>query len=119
MTGATSAQEYAKLKALIDTFDLLEAELLAKQTSVDRLRAMLFGAATEKTSDVLGEESAQDAPADDKAETRAQRKGHGRNGAAAYTGRARCTCRTPRCTAVIAVRVVPRAAPIQSRSRQS
>ncbi|HSY08110.1 MAG TPA: IS66 family transposase [Steroidobacteraceae bacterium] len=86
MTGAISAEEYAKLKALIDTFDLLKAELLAKQTSVDRLRAMLFGAATEKTSAVLGEESAQDAPEDDKAETRSERKGHGRNGAAAYTG---------------------------------
>jgi transposase len=85
MTGAISAQEYAKLKALIDTFALLKAELQTSQTSVDRLRNMLFGAATEKTSAVLGEESAPDSPADDKAET-PQRKGHGRNGAAAYTG---------------------------------
>jgi hypothetical protein len=56
--GAISAEEYAKLKAVIATFALLKEELQAKKTSIQRLKRMLFGPSTEKTSEVLGEESA-------------------------------------------------------------
>ncbi len=48
--GPISAAESAKLKALVETFALLRTELQSKQTSVERLQRMLFGASTEKTA---------------------------------------------------------------------
>ena len=91
---ALSARESAKLKVLVETFALLKEELQSKKTSIERLKRMLFGARTEKTSAVLGEQSTGDeAAAGDKAGDKPdssdggkQRKGHGRNGAAAYVG---------------------------------
>ena len=53
--GPISAAESAKLKALVETFALLRTELQSKQTSVERLQRMLFGASTEKTRAVLNE----------------------------------------------------------------
>jgi transposase len=96
--GAISADEYAKLKAVIATYALLQAELQSKKTSIERLKRMLFGAATEKTREVLREAPTQDTPASgdhsgktqalqDSADPGTQRKkGHGRNAAAVYTG---------------------------------
>jgi transposase len=92
--GPISASESAKLQALVETFALLRTELQSKQTSVERLQRMLFGARTEKTRAVLGEASIQgrakagdaekNLPADPHTEDKG--KGHGRNAAAAYTG---------------------------------
>jgi transposase len=48
-TGALSAEEHAKLKAAIDTFALITAQLQTKGASIDRLRHMIFGATTEST----------------------------------------------------------------------
>ena len=56
--GAISPEEYAKLKMLIQTLALLKEELQAKNTSLQRLKRMLFGPSTERTSEVLGGESA-------------------------------------------------------------
>jgi len=95
--GAISPEEYAKLRALIQTFALLKEELQAKKTSIQRLKRMLFGPSTEKTSEVLGEESTesqatghvgQDATGqqEDSSETELKRTGHGRHAAAAYIG---------------------------------
>ena len=95
--GAISPDQYAKLIAVIQTFALLKDELEAKKTSIGRLRRMLFGPSSEKTSDVLGEGAtdhqaashvAEDgcAEQEDRADTGMKRKGHGRNGAAAYAG---------------------------------
>jgi transposase len=95
--GAISASESAKLKALIQTFALLKAELQSKKTSIERLKRMLFGASTEKTREVLGEAPTRDTlPGieDDSGveehpqgpNTGGKREGHGRNAAAAYTG---------------------------------
>jgi transposase len=95
--GAIRPEEYAKLKSVIQTFALLKEELQAKQTSIQRLKRMLFGASTEKTREVLGEEST-DAQAiapvgtdtraeqEDRSEAEVKRKGHGRHAAAAYVG---------------------------------
>lgn len=80
--AALSETEYAKLKAAMETLTFLAQELQAKGTTIDRLRRMLFGASTETTSQVVGEHA-------DTVESDAQkptRPGHGRNGAAAYTG---------------------------------
>jgi len=77
---ALSAEDHAKLKAAMETLTFVTRELLRKTTSLARLRELLFGAKTEKTSSVLRERAAvEPAPG-------AKPPGHGRNGAAAYTG---------------------------------
>jgi transposase len=87
--GAISPEEYTKLRMLIQTFALLKEELQAKKTSIQRLKQMLFGSSTERTREVLGEESTDPqttAQEGDRSETEMKRKGHGRNAAAAYIG---------------------------------
>jgi transposase len=103
-TGPLSEQEHAKLKAAVDTLSYLTQALEAKGASIRRLRKLLFGASTEKTSQVLGDggvdntDSADSGPADeagggedegqhaDGEAGNKKRKGHGRNGAKDYTG---------------------------------
>jgi transposase len=104
--GVLSTDEYEKLAAAIDALAFLTRELEAKGTSIERLRRLLFGASTEKTSRVFGDASqktASDAESGACPSGRAtggdtagksgtgesadkKRKGHGRNGAAAYPG---------------------------------
>lgn len=98
---ALSAADHAKLTtamaALASTAQIvveLIAELQSKKTSVERLRRMLFGEKTEKTERVLGQKcpgsevhpegAADSAPG--VAVARKKLPGHGRNGAAAYSG---------------------------------
>lgn len=104
---ALSAEEYATLVQAVDTLVFLTRELEAKGTTIERLRRMLFGPSTEKTRAVLGDGPTQEGagvpqrPTDggsaggratgdgtgpDGATERPKRPGHGRNGAAAYTG---------------------------------
>jgi len=85
-TAPLAEADYAKLKAALDTLAFLTQELLAKGTTIDRLRRMLFGASTEKTSLVVGEPPDQDVTASATDAQRPKRPGHGRNSAAAYTG---------------------------------
>jgi transposase len=92
-TGALGEEDCATLKAALDTLAFLTAELQAKGTSLARLRRLLFGAPTEKTAQVLRQAGQSptgqpQGPAQDKAEEQAQARasGHGRHGAAAYTG---------------------------------
>lgn len=112
--SALSEEDHAKLKGAVETLAFLTRELEAKGASVDRLRRMLFGPTSEKTSLVVGEVAAgaaegahgaeaQDASGSDAAGgstessgggeaeglPKAKRKGHGRNGAAAYSGATR------------------------------
>jgi hypothetical protein len=92
--AALSAEDHAKLKAAMDTLVFLTAELQRKQTSLDRLRRLLFGATTETTRTILAAAAAPGAsdpgasprPAADPAAAGSPRPGHGRLGAAAYTG---------------------------------
>jgi len=91
--AALSAEEHSKLKAAMDTLAFLTQELQTKKTSLERLRKMLFGAKTEKTSQVLGGEEAPGEPGSpepsvDRGEAApsAKQPGHGRNSAAAFTG---------------------------------
>jgi transposase len=89
-----SADDHAKLKTAMDTLVFVTAELQRKQTSLDRLRRLLFGATTEKTRTILAAAAAPGAPdprarpspAADPAAAATPRPGHGRLGAAAYTG---------------------------------
>ena len=97
-SGALSAEDYAKLKAAIDTFALVTAQLQAKDASIERLRHMIFGATTESTRNVLGERRGEPASADSTDESptpRPKAPGHGRNAAAAYTGAEQITVRHP------------------------
>jgi transposase len=97
-TGALSAEDHAKLKAAIDTFALVTAQLQTKDASIERLRHMIFGATTESTRNVLGERHGEPPPADSTDEPPAPRPkppGHGRNAAAAYTGASQVTVAHP------------------------
>ena len=87
-SGPVSEKESEKLFAAIDTLAFLTQELEAKGTSIKRLRQLVFGARTEKTSKVVGRKKGkggEDGGAKDK-KPKGKRKGHGRNGADTYTG---------------------------------
>ncbi len=102
--GALSPADYEALKSAVDTLAFLTQELEAKGASLQRLRHMLFGAPTEKTGKVLGDEPPKDPPpgsdtagtsatgsSDEEGKATGNREkpataGHGRNGAASYTG---------------------------------
>jgi len=81
--SSLSDEDHEKLKAAVETLAFLTQELESKSTSIKRLRNLLFGASTEKTSRFTGDVGGA-AKASGKAKKK--RKGHGRNGAAAYTG---------------------------------
>jgi len=98
-----SAEDHEKLGAAVDTLAFLTQELEAKGASIKRLRKLIFGASTEKTSlvfpDAAGDGEGEPVPdADGEAnetasgsdgggtEPKPKRKGHGRRKAAEYTG---------------------------------
>ena len=96
---ALSEPEYQQLKAALDTLVYLTQLVEDKNTTIGRLRQILFGASTEKMSQVLqaltnnrttsgepesstpSEEQTSSPPQDS-----APSPGHGRNGAKAYSG---------------------------------
>ena len=93
--SALSEQEFATLKGAMQTLQFLTRELEKKSVSIQRLKQLLFGAATETSAKVLAKilqqtgmaaavnagvaaaEGTQAAPPE-------KPKGHGRNGADAY-----------------------------------
>jgi len=89
-----SAEQYTRLKGVLDTLVYLTQLVQNKSTTIARLRQILFGANTEKTAEVLKAVGATPHPqAGSVARSAAQdsdatlaRHGHGRNGAQAYTG---------------------------------
>lgn len=88
-----SETDYATLKMALDTLGFLTQELAAKGTTIERLRKMLFGASTEKTSAVVGQSAADNGTAATDANAslgsvaaKPKSAGHGRNGAASYPG---------------------------------
>lgn len=87
--ASLSPEEYAKLSASVMTTVILTEELKRKTASIKRLRDMLFGASTEKTRKVVGTNAAAEASksvSSAGAPNGAKPRGHGRNGAAAFTG---------------------------------
>jgi transposase len=94
-TTPMSEEEYQKLHAAMETLVFLTQELEKKRVSVQRLKQLLFGAATETTRKVmeriLDEAGNESKPGDGvgegkETESRQKAKGHGRNGAEEYVG---------------------------------
>ncbi len=86
---ALTDEDHQKLKAAVDTLGALTLELEAKGASVRRLRSLIFGAPTEKTSQVIGKTSSNGNESKTSVETptkKKKRKGHGRNSASDYKG---------------------------------
>jgi len=90
-----SEEDHQKLRSAVDTLAFVTNELEGKGASIRRLRALFFGAKTEKTRRVVGDKAGktdQDAASDGEDAAGAQpgekkkRKGHGRNGASSYGG---------------------------------
>jgi transposase len=98
--GAFTQEDYQTVSKLIQSYAHLTGLIGDKNTSIHRLRKLLFGASTEKTSDVIGQDSNQEqlkplpaeeeegssAEEDPSTKPKGRRKGHGRNGASKYTG---------------------------------
>jgi len=95
-SGPLDDDEYGKLKAAVDTLAFLTSELEKKGVSIKRLRKLIFGASTEKTSQVFKDAQQRDGPGADSGSADGEgegeknkakkRKGHGRNGASDYAG---------------------------------
>ena len=94
-TAALSEAEYETLHAAMETLIFLTQELEKNRVSVQRLKKLLFGATTEKTRTVMEkfldeanqENTSGNGTAEDQdTQTQQKAKGHGRNGAEAYTG---------------------------------
>ncbi len=88
-------EDYRNLKMVVDSYACLTNLVEDKSTSISRLRKLLFGSGSEKTSDVFKTAGdAADAPGERERTTEeaaassevAKGKGHGRNGADAYVG---------------------------------
>ncbi len=94
-TTPMSEEEYTKLHAALETLVFLTQELEKKRVSVQRLKQLLFGATTETTRKVMERildeavkrgKSADSSGQAEETGPRQKAKGHGRNGAEAYTG---------------------------------
>jgi transposase len=96
--GPLSESDRQLLLSALRTLRFLTAQLEKKSISVSRLKKLLFGAATETSSnlgldgsvpdetDASSDENTQDCPSDESStEAKPKRQGHGRNGADAYT----------------------------------
>jgi len=80
-------EDYEKLELLHNAYFTLTDLIEDERMTIRKLREMLYGRSTEKTSEVLGR-AEQGAPSSaDKPKNKSKRKakGHGRNGAKAYT----------------------------------
>ena len=104
--GKLDEKDYDLMRAVFESYAYVTDLVEDKNTSIRRLRQLLFGARTEKTDAVVGRSEGEDQPTDtvdttqpsapsqedasligDAGETDAtSKKGHGRNGADAYRG---------------------------------
>lgn len=98
-SGTMREGDVEAVGAMAETIKALYAVVDKKSSAVKRLLRMLFGAPTETSKNVLGEaqtsskQSGDSSAGTDKRKDRSKdkSKGHGRNGAATYTGAERVT----------------------------
>jgi transposase len=87
--SAVSESDFELLSGALETLAFLTQELHAQGASLKRLRRLLFGASSERSEKVLGPDqengSSTENPSNGSSE-RPKAPGHGRKGAAAYTG---------------------------------
>ncbi len=95
--SALDEEDYETFKAIVESYAYI-AELVGdKNTTIRRLRKLLFGASTEKTDRVLGDKTDESAASDNddsesseetvpEEDPRPPPRGHGRNGADDYPG---------------------------------
>ncbi len=85
LAGALPAETYQLVETLLRTLQWVTGALAAKQTTLGRLRRLLFGAQTEKSGSLLTPNDTAPAPAHPPA-AKAKAKGHGRKAAHDYPG---------------------------------
>lgn len=94
-TAPLSEQDCERLHHVLQTLYFLTTELEKKHVSIERLKRMLFGAATEKLKNVIDEALEQNSKQQEneprnqdgnQSKDNEKSKGHGRNGADEYTG---------------------------------
>jgi len=95
-TSPLTEEECEKLRKGFETLFYMTDLIGDRETTIAKLRKILFGASTEKTRNVVGEEKVKVVESEVPGEPAAglpkeKAKGHGRNGAEAYTG-ARRVC---------------------------
>jgi len=87
LAGTLPTETYQLLEKLLRTLQWVMGLIEAKQTTIGRLQRLIFGAKTEKTSQIFPQATATTGlPATAVAAPAAKRKGHGRTAAAKYTG---------------------------------
>ena len=84
LAGLVPAETYRLLESVLRTFQWLVGAMEAKNTTLGRLRRMIFGKQTEKTSAVLARGATTDS--DGATKTKTKTKGHGRKAAQDYPG---------------------------------
>jgi transposase len=95
--GPLSEEDCAKLRGVIETLSYLTDLLEDRKTTIQKLRQILFGASTERISNLLKTGAAQSPPEGGRTATPGtageqgakptdKTKGHGRNGALSYIG---------------------------------
>ncbi len=84
--AAVSEEDYETIKAMTEVLQAMSQVVDQKAASIKRLLKQLFGQKSEKKKDVLNDQDNEENP-DNKPDMPGKKpKGHGRNGAAAYTG---------------------------------
>lgn len=84
--AAMNVDDYATLEAAMETLAFLQQELKSKGASIGRLRQIIFGAKTETTDKVIGNTNDKTSHGEESKKDAEKKKGHGRNGAVAYSG---------------------------------
>jgi hypothetical protein len=90
-TGALTAHDHEIIKAILETFLVLNRAVQDKDGKINKLLRMVFGAKTEKADKILGCPSSQEEvtentgeKSEDSGNADDKPKGHGRNGTSAY-----------------------------------
>ena len=84
--AAVSEEDYETIKAMTEVLQAMSQVVDQKAASIKRLLKQLFGQKSEKKKDVLNDQDNEENP-DNKPDMPGKKpKGHGRNGASAYTG---------------------------------
>jgi hypothetical protein len=84
--AAVSEEDYEIIKDMTEIIQAMSQVVDQKAASVKRLLKQLFGQKSEKKKDVLNDQDNEEEPDHKPDEPRKKPKGHGRNGASAYTG---------------------------------